>query len=293
LGPILFNIFMRPIYDLIDLTSYADDNYQISFDKDLMATLGKCKMKSEFLVDWLSNSGLKVNESKTEICIFYKQELQKQKVIIKNYEIESKKELKVLGLTFDSKLTWSAQVNQSISKSRQSLHAIRLLSKYFNRDKLIRLSTAFFYQRLYYGSQIWLPVLSSKNLYKLYQASSGCLRIICKDYMKIFSFKELHILCNRSLPIQWSNYTTINMVYSILLTETPVFLFQKIKSKLILHDRTNKIYSRQSNAHKIGKNCISNRIMYLMQRFSINDYRSPKIKFKLKSKNDLLNPTLI
>jgi len=90
LGLILFNVFLRPIYNLAKLLSYADDNYLLKHDKDLLATICKCKIKSEFLLSWLLKSGLKVNESKTKICIFHRNDIPKMKVKIGSCEIETK-----------------------------------------------------------------------------------------------------------------------------------------------------------------------------------------------------------
>ena len=44
LGPVLFAIFISPIYETANLTTFADDNYLIEHDKDIKATIGKVKM---------------------------------------------------------------------------------------------------------------------------------------------------------------------------------------------------------------------------------------------------------
>jgi len=181
--------------------------------------------------------------------------------------IRTKNAINVLGLTFDSKMNWSFQVNQSILKAKKSLHALRLLAKYFKREKLITLSTSYFYQRLYYGSQVWLThKLDSKLKHKLLQASSNCLRIVCKDYNRLFSFRELHILCNRALPMQWSNYVTAMTLFDIYNSQKPDYLYQKFKLKTIYHDRSSQMYLRPTNKIKCGSNCITNRSMNVMKK---------------------------
>jgi len=291
LGPILYNLFIQPIYDLLSMTSYADDNYLLEHDKDIQSTIGKVKMKSEILTSWFRKSGLKINEKKTEFCIFHKQDVGKTEVVIDNTKVQSKKVMKILGINFDSKLNWQSQVNSAINKAKKSLHAIRILSKYLSRDKLITLSTAYFYQKLYYGSQVWLTrFLDGKHKLKLLQASSACLRICCRDYFRLFSHKELHILCNRSLPLQWSDYATSMTLFDILDLKLPDHLYNKCSAKLIAHDRTNQLYIRPTNLLRVGFNCLSNRTMVLMKEFKKYDFKLSRDNFRKLCKIKFLNP---
>lgn len=234
LGPILYSIFVRPIFDLLDLTTFADDNYVLERDKDVLSTIGKVKFKSEYFLNWLKKSGLKINADKTEICIFANNDIQPCDVYILNKKIVTKNSLKVLGLIFDSKLTWHLQINESITKAKKLLQAIKLLSRYFNKKKLIEISTVFFYSKLYNGCQVWLmPTLNSKLKHKILQASASCLRVCCKDYLKFFSFNELHILCNRALPHQWMTYTYLNLLHDIFNLQKPANMFETLKSKIV------------------------------------------------------------
>ena len=133
--------------------------------------------------------------------------------------------------------------------------------------------------------------LSSKNKHKLFQSSAHCLRIVCKDYMRLFSHIELHILCNRALPLQWSDYVSSTIVQKILTSEKPEYLYGKLNEKLIYHDRTDKLYTRPSNKLKIGLNCISNRSMHVMKRFHKSDFVKSSSFFKSLAKKKFLNPT--
>ena len=46
--------------------------------------------------------------------------------------VKSVNQMNVLGVIFDSKLTWSAQVLNSILKANKALHAIRLIKNLYN-----------------------------------------------------------------------------------------------------------------------------------------------------------------
>ena len=52
LGPLLFAIFVRPLWDLIEATSFADDNYIVSEGQDVADSLQKCKETTEQAILW-------------------------------------------------------------------------------------------------------------------------------------------------------------------------------------------------------------------------------------------------
>ena len=74
------------------------------------------------LARWLKGSGLKVNETKTELCLFYKKDSQPVTIIIEGSEITSKTTMGVLGVLFDSKLQWIQHVALAIKK--QIMHLV-------------------------------------------------------------------------------------------------------------------------------------------------------------------------
>ena len=63
--------------------------------------------------------------------------------------------MNVLGVSFDCKLNWQTQIQNSITKAKKALNAIKIISKYFNKNELLTLITANYYSVLYYNSEIW------------------------------------------------------------------------------------------------------------------------------------------
>ena len=108
------------------------------------------------ITKWLKDSGLIVNEEKTEICLFHKRDHQTVIVTINGKQVRTKKNINVLGVMFDSKLQWSDQVSQAINKSRRALHGIKLIKKYLTKEETKMLLTPNFYSVLYYNCEIWL-----------------------------------------------------------------------------------------------------------------------------------------
>jgi len=292
LGPIMFSIFIRPIYDLIDLSTYADDNYMIETSKDLKATIGKVKMKANFLISWFKASGMKINPEKTEIVIFHKTKNVIEHLEIDNKVICSKDGMNILGIHFDNKLNWQKHINIAILKAKKTSQAIKILSRYLPLSKLVQIATSYFYQRLFYGSVVWLiPTLNRIFKHKLLQASANILRICCKDYRRLLSFSDLHVKCNRATPLNWSYYATALHVHQILNNKCPEKIFDFINNKLIFHDRSNLFYMRPMNKLRIGKNCISNRSMF-MKCLNRDIFNLPRDSFQKYVKGRFLNPAI-
>ena len=51
-------------------TSLNDDNYTIRWNNDLLTAKVELEVSLSVITAWFKASGLKVNESKTEICLF-------------------------------------------------------------------------------------------------------------------------------------------------------------------------------------------------------------------------------
>ena len=160
LGPILCAIYESPLFDLTDLSNFADDNFAITWHSCKQTAINLMQIKLKIISSWLRKSGLKVNEAKMELCIFYKKDTTPIEIVLNNISVKSDTSMNVLGVCLDSKLTWSKHVANSISKANQALYAIKLIKKYFNSAEILQLLTANFYSILYYNSEIWqIPLL--------------------------------------------------------------------------------------------------------------------------------------
>ena len=144
MGPILYAIFVSPLFDITDLSNFADDNYALTCSKFKESAITLMESKITTITNWLSGSGLKVNEEKTELCLFYRKECPPIEISINNKLIRSYGTMNVLGVTFDSRLNWSAHISNQINKANKALHAIRLIKKYFTPKILTLLTSNFF-----------------------------------------------------------------------------------------------------------------------------------------------------
>ena len=60
LGLVLFCIFIRPLYDMEDLITYADDNYACDSNKELTLAIGNVTRKMERITLSLSLESFKI-----------------------------------------------------------------------------------------------------------------------------------------------------------------------------------------------------------------------------------------
>ena len=130
------------------MTMFADDNYIIHWNKHRVELIIQTKNTLELIIRWMKDSGLNVNDAKTETCIFT--------LTINNAEVISNTHINVLGVTFDSKLNWQTHTQMAIAKSKKALQAVRLIKKFLNKKELFNVIRANFYSILYYNSSIWL-----------------------------------------------------------------------------------------------------------------------------------------
>jgi hypothetical protein len=72
LGPVLYAIFVSPIFDIADLTAFANDKYVQKSNISLSNLIVDIQKSLEAITKWLKKSGLIVNQGKTEACLFYK-----------------------------------------------------------------------------------------------------------------------------------------------------------------------------------------------------------------------------
>jgi hypothetical protein len=289
LGPMLFSLFISPVYELTKLTTYADDNYLLEHDMNIHATIGKVKMKAELTINWLRDSGMKVNAEKTEICVFSNNDVRQIDIIIDDQTIKTKNTIKILGVTFDMRLNWRAQIDDSINNCKRILHGINLIKSYFTTEERLHLINAFFYSKLYYCAPVWLHQMSnSKWIQKLKNISSQALRLVCGDDYAFFSFDELHCMFNRATPLQWSMYQHAVALFRIYNFNKPEGLWLELCDKINIAERTSRITINSNNKRRVGLNKFCNRLTHVTNIIRVNDLNLSQDGFKVKFKKEFI-----
>ena len=142
---------------------------------------------------------------------------------------------------------------------------------------MVKLSTALFYSRLYYGAKVWLSSALSVTLKK---ASSKMLKICQKDWQGQFSFKTLHKISGKATPEMWLNYSAAFGMYNVITTCVPEETFVNLTENFLNSKRNQRLQFTRSNRLKIGFNCLSNclqKISFSLRNYSMQD---SKVVFK-------------
>ena len=103
----------------MQIVNFADDNFCVESDKVLSVLITNLERRLEIITKWLKDSGLVVNENKTEVCLFHANDQPLIQIVLQNVLITSKKSMNVLEVIFDSKLNWQIQTNHAISKAKK------------------------------------------------------------------------------------------------------------------------------------------------------------------------------
>lgn len=177
LGPILFSLFIDPIFDILEeMLAFADDSYIYHVSEDITEVTSNLESKANTVVKWLENSGMIVNKTKTDAIIFGRN-VNQSKLMVAGEEVTIKDSIKILGIEFDSSLSWSKQIDKTISNAKKSTHSLNHLRKYFSQDEMLKIATVMTYSKFYYGSQVWLgPMLPKQYIHRLKSASTWIIK---------------------------------------------------------------------------------------------------------------------
>ena len=281
LGPVLYALFVSPLFDICQLTNFADDNFCLEWNTDLELLIVNLEKKLEMITKWLRDSGLVVNESKTEICLFHKKDQPSVNIRIDNVLIKSKKSMNVLGVVFDSKLTWNDQIAHCISKAKKALFALRLLRKFFNNNEMRTLLDSNFYSVLYYNAIIWLtPELNANLKHNLLTISSNALRSCLMQDNREISFENLHVNAKKCTPCQIMKYQSALNLHRILNQEVISFEIATVLNQMICTRRQTMFELARDNQCKIGMNTTANKLYHISGKISLLTLNNTFVHYK-------------
>ena len=150
LGPLLFNIFLRDMFFLmndIDFASYADGNTpHVSSDsmEDVTRILENDSIK---LLKWFSNNMMKANKNKCHLLVSSNEHVSMK---LDNTEIENSNCEIILGVTIDSKLNFKEHLDGIIKKASRKVNALSGIAPYMNIAKRRLLMNSFFASQFNY-----------------------------------------------------------------------------------------------------------------------------------------------
>ena len=292
LGPLLYAIFVSPLFDMTPFHAFADDNQIITSSHDINQIKTDMEAKLEIMTKWLRESGLIVNEQKTELCLFHKSPQAAIDIVINNVVVSSTNTINVLGITFDSMMKWDHQVSRAIKNSRKALHAIKLIKKNFSKDELKQLLTSNFYSILYYNSEVWhIPTIHSNLKQQLLAASSTGLRLLGSRCDIRISYDRLHNYNGRATPADMMKYKHSLQLYKNFNDNSQNETWLRLNFQQNYNQRNEFVIITDTSMNRIGKNLMINRLNLINGKIKYDWLNLSFESYKLKCKETFLTKT--
>ena len=141
LGPLLFNIFINDLFFCVknsEICNYADDNSLTVADADLDKIIAKLETDIDILNTWFKNNGMLLNEDKCHFMIIepsWNTRKKIERIKLRNETIEETNIAKLLGITFDNKLTMNDHIKFICKQASSKLYALARISRYLGEQK--------------------------------------------------------------------------------------------------------------------------------------------------------------
>ena len=238
---------------------------------------------------WLRKSGMKINESKTCLCLFYNKDTTPIEIILNGVIIRSSKTINVLGVIFDQKLQWTEQIAHCTANSSKALTAIKMIKKIFNTKELLQLITANFYSILYYNAEIWLLQSLKSNLkQKLLSSSAKAIQVCIKFCTRDVSFVDLHNTYNRATPEKFLLYKHAITLFKLMNDPTFTTEWVALNFNQIFTSRQSRFLATKANNRKVGLNALANRVYILNNRIPLDWFNMSFATFKVHCKKEFI-----
>ena len=124
LAPLFFNIFLCDLFFIIndlDFASYADNNTPFFVGSDLDEVIFKLQCASKTPFQWFAGNQMKANLDK---CHFICRSNLKTSLMMENRQIHNSTCEQLLGVFFDSKLTFQSHIDNICKKAAHKLNSI-------------------------------------------------------------------------------------------------------------------------------------------------------------------------
>jgi len=271
LGPILFNIYMSELENIVypcKVVSYADDAYIIGAgtDEETVQSLLCLTLKNHF--EWLDTIGMKCNLSKTEFIVIG---VPSMNLVVNNIEIQSVKSMKMLGIYVDASLKWDTLIEKQVAKCRSYIFTLRYLRKHLSEKETLTIVKSHIISRLTYACPAWSHSLGFNLRAKLRSVYYRVIRVVLRD----FDFK-----LNRTGLLRVSGLESIDQ---ILFMRSTVFLFNliqslqptelalRILSKIYTNERTpGRLTLFDTSRTRVGTMCITNSAKNLVDQWNFD-----------------------
>ena len=206
LGPLLFNIYICDLFfstTNFNIANYADDTTPYATGSTWSEVKNKLELVANIIFNWLSYNQMKGNAEKCQLIV---NDINENLFItLRNENIYNHRTAKILGTTFDNKLTFEPHIKNLCKISNQKLSALARICPYISLSKRRKIMNAFFKSQFSYCPLIWMFHNRSME-HKINHLHERCLRLVYQDTTS--SFDDL-LIANNSFTF---HHTTIQLL---------------------------------------------------------------------------------
>lgn len=224
LGPVLFLIFINDISCLKTkgmLSLFADDVALIyTGSNDTLISSIKDDLKK--ILHWSNENGMVLNEGKCQQLIIDKhhglQESDNDDIVLNGKNIDSKDEVKYLGIVFDKRFNFSSHAIYVKNKLRSMCGMLRKASVFMTRKSKFLFYNSYVYPYLIYCA-LYLNGACKKNILILQRIQNKILKLLF-NYPRLTSeniiYKDLNLLNIKNIIKSESCKTIYKMFNNML-----------------------------------------------------------------------------
>ncbi|XP_017890453.1 uncharacterized protein LOC108631211 [Ceratina calcarata] len=165
LSPMLWCLAVDSLLEKLRLNGfqvwgYADDIAVVAVHEDGRAAKRLINSALRLMEDWCSETNLSVNPTKTELLVVTrkKKRLNVQGIKLNGVQLTKSDQVKYLGVTFSSNLSWRVQVERTVNRARKNLATIsRMVGSTWGLTPAAAhwVYSCIILPRLFFGAVIW------------------------------------------------------------------------------------------------------------------------------------------
>jgi hypothetical protein len=186
LGPILFNIFLNDIIEIFESTkpaNFADDNTLSSHATSIERLIQNLENDSEKAINWFIENHMIANPDKFKAIIIHKngQDTTGIPLRINDQEIQSSKEVNLLGICIDNKLSFDSHISAICQTAAKILNSLKRQKRYVVGEKIRSMVTnTYVLSQFNYCPLVW-HFCGKGSLHKIEKIHERALRFIYND----------------------------------------------------------------------------------------------------------------
>jgi Reverse transcriptase (RNA-dependent DNA polymerase) len=167
----------------VAVTSFADDITPLSSHHNYHQAEIQLQPYLDKIFEWTQENNLTINPDKCSATLFTQstEELKVQLSLkLNNITIPTTTNPKILGLTFDRKLSYKTHINNAVEKGKNATNVLKAISsKEWGKQKETLLVTykAIVRPHLEYASTIWSSGIAESNIEELQKVQNKALRL--------------------------------------------------------------------------------------------------------------------